>query len=649
MFNPKKEIIDLTKQIEKHNELYYEKNSPIISDFEYDILINSLKNLESKYPQFSKKNSPTRKVGFKIADSSKTIEHKKQMYSLDNVFSLQKLKSFWEKIGSPEFSMEPKFDGFSVNLFYKNGLLEYATTRGNGKKGENITQNLSSVSQIPSKISYKEPIEVRGEIYMSKSEFQRLNQSGFEFANPRNAAVGSIKLKDKQMASSRKLEAFFYSVGYFKNDSIRTQAELLNFLKSQSFRVSPEIEVAKNFTEIENYCNKWEKRRSYLDFEIDGIVLKVNDFALQESLGFTSKFPKWALAYKFKPEQQITKLLDIKFQVGRTGAITPVAILQPVKLSGSIVSRATLHNYCEIKKLGIQIGDTLKIIKSGEIIPKIIGIEKKSKDRGIFEFDKTCPECKSTLIKKNAIYYCNNDLCPAKILRKIEHFVSREAMDIEGLGSKQLEMFIANGIIQNFADLYYLDYRAILALERQAQKSVFNLKQSIERSKNKNFATILYALGISNVGIQTALILAKNFESLENLRDSSLEDLSKINEIGSITAKAVLTFLEDPLNIEMLERLNKAKLNFKQSKFTKGVLSGKNFLITGKLQKYTRMELKNKIVLHGGTNLSSVSKKLDYLIVGEKAGSKLSKAQKIESIKILSEDEFDAIFGNPKI
>ncbi len=656
----KEEIKKLRKKIAYHNDLYYKKSQPEISDYEYDQLVKKLQYLEEKYPQFKIKESPTEKISSDIEERAKIIPHKVRMYSLENAYSLEEVKGFLikaeEKIGQfPKLSLEQKVDGFTINLFYDKGLLKYATTRGDGFEGEDVTKNVKTIKSIPLKIKYTKPIEVRGELYLPIKEFERINEEREQlgkklFANPRNAAAGTIKLKDSNIVAQRNLNSIIYTVGIFENPQVQTQKQLLEFLEANSFRTSKFNHTVSSFEEVENYCKLWDKKRYELEVEIDGIVIKVDNFDLQKKLGYTSKFPKWAIAYKFKAEEKETQLIDVKFQVGRTGAVTPVANLKPIFISGSTVSNATLHNEDEIKRLDLKIGDYVTIIKSGEIIPKIIKVnhDKRSKDVRDIEFPKTCPVCK-TLLKKEedgAITYCNNINCPAQIQRRIEHFVSREAVDIDGLGEAVVKQLIDNDLISKIEDIYNINYEKVKALEKQAEKSVENLRTAIETSKLQKFHKILFGLGIRHVGARTSKILTQNFSDIDEMINAEYEDFLEIEEIGEKIAESLYEFFHNEDNINMINSLKRVGANFKSEKTEiENKLNGTKFLVTGTLKNYSRNDIKELIEKNGGKVISAVSKNLDFLVVGDNPGSKVKKAKAIESIKIISEDEFLDMIG----
>ena len=652
-----KEIKMLKEEIEYHNNLYYHDNDPEITDFEYDTLVIRLKELLEQYPQFAEAGKVLTKVGNDLLQDGETITHIERMYSLSNAYSLDEVFSFFQKIYSAfpnydfEIVMEQKIDGFSINLFYDHGKLEYATTRGDGFKGEVITSNTLTIADIPQEISYQKSLEVRGEVYLSLPEFMRINREREEknqklFANPRNAAAGTIKLKDSGEVRKRKLSSFIYALGAHESDLDLAQDDLLKFLKKEGFSVNQHYGKASSLADIKNYCEKWDKERAKLDYEIDGIVLKINKKELQKELGYTLKSPKWAIAYKFKAEEKETKLLDVQCQVGRTGAVTPRAILEAVYLAGTTVSHATLHNADELERLDIHYSDTVRIIKSGEIIPKIlsVNIEKRMKDAKKVTFPENCPVCNSLLEKapEEAIRYCINISCPAKIQKSIEHFSSRDTMDIEGLGEAVVSLLIEKELIKTIADIYRLDYEKIKSFEGFGQKSVDNLKKAIEKSKEQNLDKLIFALGIRFVGAKIASILAQHFLNLDKLKQADSVELEAIPEIGEKIAGSVYDFFHEPKNINLIEELRDLGLNFEyqQAETKSNLLENKSFLVTGTLDNYSRKEIQDLIKANGGKILSSVSKNLDYLIIGANPGSKLDKAQELKSVTILNEEEF---------
>lgn len=652
-----KELKNLKKEIEYHNNLYYHDNDPEISDFEYDSLVIRFKELLQEYPQYAALGKILDKVGNDLLQDGETITHKERMYSLANAYSLKEVINFFQKIYTnyPNYNfdlvLEQKIDGFSINLFYDNGKLQYATTRGDGYKGEVITSNTLTIADIPQEISYKKQLEVRGEVYLSLSEFMRINQERQvkelkTFANPRNAAAGTIKLKDSSEVKRRKLASFIYSLGKHDSELDIQQDKLLDFLKEQGFSVNPNFSRAFSVEEVIAYCEKWDKERSNLDYEIDGIVIKINNKNLQNDLGYTIKSPKWAIAYKFKAEEKETRLIDVQFQVGRTGAVTPRAILEPVFLAGTTVSHATLHNADELERLDIHHNDIVRVIKSGEIIPKILSVNVNKRDKAAKKvvFPSNCPVCNSQLERaaEEAIWYCINISCPAKIQKSIEHFTSRDTMDIEGLGEAVITLFINKGMIKTIADLYRLDYDRIKTFEGFGEKSVNNLKSAIEKSKHQNLDKLIFALGIRFVGAKIARVLAEHFGNLDNLSKADSVELEAVPEIGEKTAASVYDFFHEPKNISLINDLQDIGLNFTYNKaeVESNNLAGKTFLATGSLENYSRKEIQELITSNGGKVISSVSKNLDYLIIGANPGSKLDKAQSLKSVTILSEEEF---------
>ncbi len=652
-----KEIKNLKNEIEYHNNLYYHDNDPEISDFEYDSLVIRFKELLQEYPQFAELGKVLDKVGNDLVQDGETISHKERMYSLANAYSLEEVASFFKKIYAsyPSYDfdlvLEQKIDGFSINLFYDKGKLQYATTRGDGFKGEVITSNALTIADIPQEIPYKGKIEVRGEVYLSLSDFLRINQERQEngqkvFANPRNAAAGTIKLKDSLEVKRRKLASFIYSLGQHDSELDINQDKLLIFLKEQGFSVNPNWGHARSIQEVIDYCEHWDSQRTNLDYEIDGIVIKINNKDLQTDLGFTIKSPKWAIAYKFKAEEKETLLLDVQFQVGRTGAVTPRAILQAVFLAGTSVSHATLHNADELERLDIHYHDTVRVIKSGEIIPKILSVNIDKRQAGAKKvvFPSHCPVCHSQLERaaEEAIWYCINISCPAKIQKSLEHFTSRDTMDIEGLGEAVIALFINRGLIETIADIYRLDYEKIMTFDGFGEKSVKNLKQAIEKSKKQNLDKLIFALGIRYVGAKIAGVLAEHFGSLDNLSMADSVELEAVPEIGEKTAASVYDFFHEPKNISLINELKEIGLNFTyiKAESQSNILNGKSFLVTGTLEKYSRKEIQELIKSNGGKVISSVSKNLDYLIIGANPGSKLDKAQTLKSVTILTEEDF---------
>ncbi|MBP7118100.1 MAG: NAD-dependent DNA ligase LigA [Candidatus Cloacimonetes bacterium] len=646
-----KRIRELQAEIARHNELYYQKADPEISDFEYDLLVHELRDLLG-----DREATILGEVGNDLREGSKTIAHKQRMISLDNAYNLDELRAWWDRIslelGSrPALCLELKIDGFGINLFFRGGQMQYATTRGDGQVGEDVSINFKTIKGIPHQINHPADIEIRGEIYISKQDFALMNEERQRdgdklFANPRNAAAGSIKLKNNADVARRPLKALFYTIGYADGTlPFSSQGDLLDFLNGQGFSVAGHYRIVDSFDAVQSFCESMEAQRAELDYEIDGVVVKVNDFGQQKRLGSTARSPKWAIAYKFKPEEKVTTLQRVEYQVGRTGAVTPVAILEPVYISGSSVSRATLHNFDEIRRLDLHEGDSVLLIKSGEIIPKILkAFPDKRKDVAQpISFPTSCPVCGSPLYREEdaAIDYCSSAVCPAQLSRGIEHFASREAMDITGLGSAMVDRLVDLGMLKRISDIYRLDYDSIAALPRMGEKSVKNLEQAINESKQRNLDRSLYALGIRFVGLVTARNLAQHFGTIEAIMQADLAELSSVPEVGAKIARVLLDYFSNPANIEEIHALQTLGVSFNNhSVQSSSKLAGHTFLITGSLNHYGRKEVEELILRHGGKLISGVSTNLDYLIVGEKAGSKLTKAQKLGTVKIIDEDSF---------
>ncbi|MGC8976512.1 MAG: NAD-dependent DNA ligase LigA [Candidatus Ratteibacteria bacterium] len=655
--SPKERIEELVKLLNYYNYMYYVENNPVISDYEYDQLYKELVELEEKYPEYKLPDSPTQKVGGQVIEGFKTVEHKIPMLSMDNTYSEEELLEFDAKIKrmadvkNVDYVVELKFDGVAVSLHYENGEFIFGVTRGDGFKGDDITENLKTVKTLPLRINYKEPIEVRGEVYMRKDDFEKLNEqrkkNGEElFANPRNATAGSLKLLDPKIVAERNLQIFIYQ-GFLKNGP-ETHWEVLNFLKEIGFPISPYRKLCKDIKEVIEYCNDWEKKRFSLPYNIDGMVVKVNSLDLQKTLGTTTKSPRWAVAYKFPAEQVSTILKDVIVQVGRTGTLTPVAILEPVRVSGTTVSRATLHNFDEIKRLDVKIGDRVFVEKSGEIIPKVVKVIKEARKGNEKEIPipEICPVCGSKVVRdeEEVAIRCPNIRCPAQVKERIIHFASKAAMDIEGLGEKWVNIFVDKGLLSDYGDIYYLKYEDLIKLERMGDKSVKNLLNAIEESKTRPLSNLIYALGIRHIGIHASEILAEEFNSIEELKNATFDKLSSIPEIGPTMAKSIIDFFSNEENLKVIEKLKKAgvKMEKEKKEEKKEILSGLTFVITGTLKNYSRDEIQNYIKKLGGRVTNSVSKNTDYLICGSQPGSKLQKAQQL-GIKIISEEEFEEL------
>ena len=655
-----KRITELREELETHNHSYYVLSSPKISDFEYDLLMNELIFLEKKYPEFQLPDSPTQKVGSDISTEFIQITHKYPMLSLGNTYSQEDLSDFDKRVKNIigdnfEYVCELKYDGAAINLNYKNGKLDYAVTRGDGEIGDEVTANIKTIKNIPINLTgegWPEEFEIRGEIFIRKDEFIALNTERIEagetpFANPRNSASGSLKMQNPSDVAKRPLNCFLY---YLTGDNLPFTTHYKNLKKAKTwgFNVPEYIEIKNDISGVFEFINYWDKERGNLPFEIDGIVIKVNSLEHQRQLGFTSKSPRWAISYKFKAEQQITKLLSIDYQVGRTGAITPVANLEPVQLSGTTVKRASLHNADQIEILDIHEEDYVYIEKGGEIIPKILGIdiEKRNPDNKKIQFISICPECGTKLIRVEgeASHYCpNENSCPPQIKGRIEHFAGRKAMNIDGLGAETIDLLYNKGLIKNIADLYDLEINDLESLERLGEKSASNIISGIKESANREFPKVLFGLGIRLVGETVAKKLARNLKSLERIINSKKEELISIDEIGEKIADSIILFFSDENNIAIINRLKQAGLNFsidENSVESSEKLLGLSIIISGTFFKFSRDELKLIIEQNGGRNVSSVSKNTDYFLAGENIGpSKLEKAKKL-NIRIISEEEF---------
>lgn len=652
----KKRIDELVKLLNYYNYMYYVENNPVVTDYEYDTLYRELVELEKKYPQYIRDDSPTKKVGGQPLKEFKTISHKIPMLSIDNTYSEDELLEFDNRVkkaagvGEIEYVVELKYDGVAVSLIYEDGVFIRGVSRGDGWRGDDITENLKTILTLPLTISYKEPLEVRGEVYMRKDTFQKINEerkrNGEElFANPRNATAGSLKLLDPEMVAKRNLQLFVYQ-GFLKN--FETHWEVLEFLKKIGFPVSPYRKLAKGIREVIEYCNEWEEKRLHLPYNIDGMVIKVNSLSLQEKLGVTSKSPRWAVAYKFPAQQVETTLKDVVVQVGRTGILTPVAVLEPVELSGTTVSRATLHNFDEVKRLGIKIGDRVFVEKGGEIIPQIVKviIEKRTGRERDIPVPERCPVCHSQVVRdeEEVAIRCPNVRCPAQVKERIIHFASRDAMDIEGLGEKWVNILVDKGIISDYGDIYWnITYEKLLNLERMGEKSAKNLLEAIEKSKNRPFANLIFALGIRHVGVHIGEVLASHFNSIDELSKADFETLSSIREIGPVKAQSIIDFFSNRENLKVIEKLKSAGVRMRREEEKKSdKLANLTFVITGTLNNYTRDEITALIKRYGGRVTSSVSSNTDYLVCGKEPGSKLEKAKSL-GIKIITEDEFNKL------
>jgi DNA ligase (NAD+) len=647
----KADYVRLVKELNHHCIRYYLLNDPVISDAEYDNLYKQLRKIEEDHPDWISPDSPTQRVGFKVT-SGKTIKHLYKMFSLDNIYSEEELNDFFAKVykvvgGDIDYVVEPKIDGAAVSVVYEDGVLSYAASRGDGVEGEDITHNIKTIRDLPVSISEKNRIVLRGEVYLSKEQFNKINRERKNadeplFANPRNAAAGTLKILDPAITAKRGLSIFIYSIE--EGRRYDNHFDDLNWLKSIGFPINEHIFIGKD-RDVKGYIDKIGVLRKYLAYDIDGAVVKVNKYEVRSILGETIKYPKWAIAYKYEAEQVTTVLKDVIFQVGRTGIVTPVAVLETVNISCSNLSRASLHYEDEIKRLGVKIGDTVFVEKSGEIIPKVIKVVpefRTGEEKGIV-FPSNCPSCGDKLVKIDAYWKCLNLDCPDRVKGSITHYASRDAMDIRGLGENNVERFYGLGLLRSIPDIYRLKYEDLVKLERFGELSADNLLKSIEESKTKEFYRFIYALGIDGVGIKMAQTLALHFKNIDSLMTASIDELKDIYGIGDEVGRSIFEFFREKRNIEMLQFLRKVGVNMMQKEIMEDRLSGFTFLITGTLSK-PRKYYEDIIIKNGGKILSGVSKNLNFLIVGENPGSKLEKAKSL-GIEVITEEEFFEKFG----
>ena len=657
-------IQNLREELNQHNYNYYVLDQPTISDYEFDLKLVQLQNLENQHPEFFDESSPTQRVGGAITKNFETVVHEHRMYSLDNSYSKEDLLE-WEKriqkvLGDVplEYTCELKYDGASISITYENGKLKRAVTRGDGFQGDDVTNNIKTIKSIPLQLkgNYPPKFDVRGEIILPFAGFEKMNQELIEigetpYSNPRNTASGSLKLQDSTEVAKRPLDCLLYFL-IGNQLPFNSQFESLETARAWGFKAPKEAKLASNLDQVFQFIDYWDTHRHNLPYETDGVVVKVNSFQYQEELGFTAKSPRWAIAYKFKSEQVATRLNSISYQVGRTGAITPVANLEPVQLAGTIVKRASLHNADQIEKLDIRVGDTVFVEKGGEIIPKIIAVDLVQ--RPLFteptQYITHCPECQTQLVRSEgeANHYCPNFYgCPPQIIGRIQHYISRKAMDIEGLGGETVALLFNNGLVHNYADLYELKVEQILPLERMAQKSAENLVNGVEQSKNISFERVLFALGIRYVGETVAKKLAKHYKNIDALRQASLMDLILVDEIGERIAQSVIDFFDNQENQMIIERLKNYGIQFeiveKLNPDATDKLQGKTFVVSGVFTLFSRDELKQTIEDNGGKVGSSISAKTDYVVAGDNMGpAKLDKANKL-NIPIISEEDFKAM------
>ena len=655
----KERIEELRKQVEYHAQKYYDEDQPEIADFEYDLLMVELRNLEKEFPQFQSKDSLTQKVGGHVKEGFQKVTHEVPLQSLQDVFSIEEVEEYITKIQQKAeendieqvtYVVETKIDGLSAALEYKNGEFVRGATRGNGLVGEDVTQNLKTVKTIPTKLKDKIDITVRGEVFIAKDDFEKMNQEREEneeelFANSRNAAAGSLRQLDRKVTEKRPLDIYIFNVQKIEGKEFNSHYEELEYLNQQGFHVNPVRIYCKTMQEIKQAIEKIGEDRENLTFGIDGAVVKVDDLRFREILGTTAKIPRWAVAYKYPPEKKETKLKEIICQVGRTGVITPMAILEPVKVAGSTISKTTLHNEDFIKQKELKIGDTVVIQKAGDVIPEIVEV-KKDKRTGKeidFEMPKACPVCGAQAVREEgeAAIRCTGIECPAKLFRNLVHFVSREAMNIDGLGENIIQQLLDNGLIENIADIYTLQLEDIASLKKNGQKFAQNLVDSINKSKENDLYRLITALGIRHVGSKASKLLARKYKNIDNLMHAELEDLSMINDIGSIVANSIVEFFSQQQTQDLIKKLKAGGVNTeaKEEENIDNRFEGKTFVLTGTLENYTRGEASNLIEKFGGKTSSTVSKKTDYVIAGEEAGSKLTKAQSL-GVTILTETEF---------
>ncbi len=660
-------IQNLREELNLHNHNYYVLDTPTISDFEFDQKLKQLQELENEHTEFFDKNSPTQRVGGTITKNFNTVVHDYRMYSLDNSYSKEDLID-WENrvqkvLGNVpvQYTCELKYDGASISITYQNGQLKRAITRGDGFQGDDVTNNIKTIKSIPLQLKgkYPEKFDIRGEIILPFAGFEKMNQELIEigetpYSNPRNTASGSLKLQDSSEVAKRPLECLLYFI-VGNNLTISNQFEGLEAARKWGFKVPIEAKLANSIDDVFEFINYWDTHRHNLPYETDGVVIKVNDFNQQNELGFTSKHPRWAIAYKFKAEQVSTTLNSISYQVGRTGSITPVANLKPVQLAGTIVKRASLHNADQIEKLDIRVGDTVFVEKGGEIIPKIIGVDfaKRNPESEKTKYITHCPECDSALVRTEgeANHYCPNFYgCPPQIIGRIQHYISRKAMDIEGLGGETVALLFNNNLVKDYSDLYELKVDDILPLERMAQKSAENLINGVEQSKQIPFERVLYALGIRYVGETVAKKLAKHYKTIDAIQNASLMDLILVDEIGDKIAQSVIEFFENQENVKIIERLKKFGVQLELvEKFNPNAtdkLAGKIFVVSGVFEKFSRDDLKKTIEDNGGKIGSSISAKTNFVVAGDNMGpAKLEKANQLK-VKIISEDDFLLLLEN---
>ena len=648
-----KKIEDLRKTLRYHSDRYYNYDAPEIEDYEYDMMMRELQELEEKYPQYDSPDSPTKKVGGKADNSFESVVHTVRMESLQDAFSKEEIYDFEKRVtdvvSNPKYCVEPKIDGLSVSLEYRNGLFVRGSTRGDGDVGEDVSGNLRVIHNIPLKLNKNIPyIEVRGEVYMPKKSFERvvdrqLINGEKPFKNPRNAAAGSLRQKDSKIAATRGLDIFVFNVQQVDGVTLTSHKQSLDFLKELGFHTIPGYTLVDNIEDAVKQVDKIGESRGSLEYDIDGAVIKVDDFAMRAQLGSTAKFPKWAVAFKYPPEEKKTKLIDIEIAVGRTGVLTPTAVLEPVHLAGTTVSRATLHNQDFIAEKGIAIGDIITVRKAGDIIPEVLCVNEHNSN-GCFKFPEICPSCGCEVIREDgeSAIRCINPDCPAQLLRNLIHFCSRDAMDIEGLGPAVIETFVNNGLIEKTEDIYSLTFEKInsAGLDGFKEKSINNIIASIENSKKNDLSKLVFALGIRHIGAKAGKLLADHFKSMENIMNASAAEILEIDGFGEVMAESVCDFFSNEQSRELIESLKNAGVNMNSlSVVTDARFDGKTFVLTGTLTSFTRAEASKIIENFGGKTSSSVSKKTSYVLAGESAGSKLDKANSL-GVTVISEEQF---------
>lgn len=654
MTDIEKKIEDLRKTLRYHSDRYYNDDAPEIEDYEYDMMMRELQELEKKYPQYDSPDSPTKRVGGKADNSFESVVHTVRMESLQDAFSKEEIYDFDKRVtdvvSAPGYCVEPKIDGLSVSLEYRNGVFVRGSTRGDGDVGEDVSGNLRVIHNIPLKLNRDIPyIEVRGEVYMPKKSFEKvvdrqLINGEKPFKNPRNAAAGSLRQKDSKVAATRGLDIFVFNVQQIEGVSLTSHKQSLDFLKELGFNTIPGYTLVDNIEDALTQIDKIGESRGSLEYDIDGAVIKVDDFAMRAELGSTAKFPKWAVAFKYPPEEKQTKLIDIEIAVGRTGVLTPTAVLEPVHLAGTTVSRATLHNQDFIAEKGISIGDIVTVRKAGDIIPEVLCVNEHNNSDGYYKFPEICPSCGSEVIREEgeAAIRCINPDCPAQLLRNLIHFCSRDAMDIEGLGPAVLETFVNNGLIEKTEDIYYLTFDKISSagLDGFKEKSINNIITSVENSKKNDLSKLIFALGIRHIGAKAGKLLADHFKTMDNIMNATVSDILEIDGFGEVMAESVCEFFKNEKSRDLVKSLENAGVNMNSlSVVTDARFDGKTFVLTGTLNSFTRAEASKIIEGFGGKTSSSVSKKTSYVLAGEAAGSKLDKANSL-GVEVISEEQF---------